>query len=659
MKPEKPNPARNGVPHEYRFVEVRAEGVDVSARTVELAFSSELAVQRWWGSEILDHSPASVRLGRLAGGRHPLLVEHSPRDQVGVVERAWIGDDRVARAIVRFGKSARAEEIFQDVVDHIRSLVSVGYAIHGAVLERTSDTDGDVYRINDWEPFEVSIVAIPADPNVGLGRTPETEILMRSFLATTTTKVNPMIEAETRGLPAAQATPAVAESRATPATVDVQQLTHQAREGEVARIREIEAMGQHFGMADRAREAVQKGESAEAFRKAVMDKLQADAPKQASQRNIGLSDKELGQYSVSRAIMALLPNVDAKRVAPFEAECHEAMLASGRKAEHNGILIPHDVLSRQLLQLDIRRLARTDPEGAQLALRTLQGIQTGQRDIGVTPGSAGGFLVQTTNQAASFIDLLRARARVVQLGAIVLPGLRDSVTIPRQTAAATFNWLATETTAITESQQTFGQVAMTPKNGGAYVEISMQLMKQSNPAADMIVMNDLARVSALAVDAAALNGSGAGGQPTGVLNTGGIGNVVGTTLGWTGIVEFETDVSAANADVESMAYLTTPAVRGLLKTREKAATTGNFVWGGVVGDSMVNGYQGLVTTQLPAASMLFGDFSQIVIGEWGTLEISLNPFANFAAGIIGIRSWVSVDVGIRQPTAFSAATTIT
>jgi phage head maturation protease len=146
----------------------RAETLDAEARTVELAFSSEEPYARWWGDEILDHESQSVRLGRLNGGG-AVLVNHDTDDQVGVVEKAWIGGDRKGRAVVRFGKSARAAEIFQDVQDGIRKLVSVGYWIHGMQLE-SSVGDVDTYRVNDWEPLEVSIVAVPADPSVGVGR---------------------------------------------------------------------------------------------------------------------------------------------------------------------------------------------------------------------------------------------------------------------------------------------------------------------------------------------------------------------------------------------------------------------------------------------------------------------------------------------------------
>lgn len=147
--------------------EIRADRVDDNQRTVQLTFSSEEPYERWWGTEILDHSAGAVRLDRLNSGG-ALLMDHNSRDQVGVVERAWI-EGRKGHAIVRFGRSARAIEIFQDVKDGIRKLVSVGYRILDLVLERSTD-EADTYRARDWEPYEISLVAVPADPTVGVGR---------------------------------------------------------------------------------------------------------------------------------------------------------------------------------------------------------------------------------------------------------------------------------------------------------------------------------------------------------------------------------------------------------------------------------------------------------------------------------------------------------
>ena len=152
-------------------IDTRAAVIDQEKRTVELAFSSETPVERWYGNEVLDHGPKAVRLGRMKQGG-ALLMDHNTSDQVGVVESVRIDADRTGRAVMRFGKSARAQEIFQDVVDGIRKNVSVGYRVLAAVLE--SSKDGvETYRITDWEPYEISLVSVPADATVGVGRSAE------------------------------------------------------------------------------------------------------------------------------------------------------------------------------------------------------------------------------------------------------------------------------------------------------------------------------------------------------------------------------------------------------------------------------------------------------------------------------------------------------
>jgi len=138
-------------------------------RRVTLAFSSEMPVVRAFGVEVLDHSAGAINDSFIGSGRAPLLVDHEMTDQIGVVEQIELGADRVARARVRFGRSARAEEIYQDVQDGIRANVSVGYVIDEMVLD--GERDGrEVYRATRWTPLEISIVSIPADASVGVRR---------------------------------------------------------------------------------------------------------------------------------------------------------------------------------------------------------------------------------------------------------------------------------------------------------------------------------------------------------------------------------------------------------------------------------------------------------------------------------------------------------
>ena len=134
----------------FRTFNLNRESVDAETRTVDLAFSSEEPVERWFGNEILDHNPNAIRLGRLNGGG-AVLVDHDPSDHVGVVESVSVDGDRVGRATVRFGNSARATEIFNDVMDGIRKHVSVGYRIHRMVMEEEKE-GAESYRALDWEP---------------------------------------------------------------------------------------------------------------------------------------------------------------------------------------------------------------------------------------------------------------------------------------------------------------------------------------------------------------------------------------------------------------------------------------------------------------------------------------------------------------------------
>ena len=225
--------------------------VNEEARTVELAFSSEQPYERWWGIEILDHDKKSVQLGRINSGG-PLLCDHDVRDHVGVIESVRIDDDRVGRAVVRFGKSARAEEVWQDVKDGIRRNVSVGYVINDAVLEKTGKDSADTYRIKSWEPYEISLVSCPADwQQAGIGRAAGEESPIIPF-----TKEQTM-EQQT---PAPVDTAAI-ESRA----ADV------ARQAELRRVNDILTIGADHDATDLARAAVKDNMSVADFQAKLLE----------------------------------------------------------------------------------------------------------------------------------------------------------------------------------------------------------------------------------------------------------------------------------------------------------------------------------------------------------------------------------------------------
>lgn len=605
-----------------RAFAVESRAVDEANRTATLAFASELPYERWWGVEILDCTAPAMRMSRLTSGAN-LLVDHDMRDVVGVVESVSIDADRVARATVRFGRSARAEEVWRDVVDGIRRNVSVGYMIHKAVLVETSD-NVETYRVTDWEPFEISLVSVPADPSVGVGRSLETVTVAVTVSSSEDEEQDPAADAaedadeqvESSAMPAEAADRTHPKSKTMNQTIEVpEQRNHAA---------EISKLASSIpGAQEHALRSIQAGHTVEQFQAEL---LRTMANKPMPTPDVGLAPKETQRYSITRAIRAM---VDRDwTAAGFERECHQAVLKrSGLgDAPNGGFFVPYEVQ---------------------------------KRDLTAGTGSQGGFLVATDLLGSNFVELLRNRTVVGQLGATMISGLVGNVTIPRQTTANTATWLANEASTITETNAAFGQIAMSPKHVGAYQEISRQLLMQSSPSVDMLVMNDLSRVIAIAIDLAALEGSGASGQPTGISQTAGIGSVTGTSLAYAGILEFQSDVAGGNALAENCAYVTTPAVAALLSGRQRFASTDTPLWEGNLLDGRMSGFRALSTLQLTAASMIFGDFSQVIIGDWGQLEIAMNPYANFQAAITGIRAIQTVDVGIRYAAAFSRATSIT
>ncbi|MFA5941422.1 MAG: phage major capsid protein [Sinimarinibacterium sp.] len=595
------------------------------ARTVELAFSSEEPYERWWGIEILDHATTSVRLGRLNNGG-AALVGHDTRDHVGVVVRSWIGDDKKGRALVRFGKSQYAQEIYQDVLDGIRTLVSVGYWIHELKLESTKD-DVDSYRVTDWEPLEVSFVSIPADPTVGVGRAATNEPTHPVRIL----KGRPTMEPEVKDKAPAPAAPTAA---------DLHAATNTARDSEVARIREITAIGKQFDQAELAAKMVDEGRSAEEMRKEVLARIQKKAETDKGKASeIGLNEREVQRFSFVRLMNALANPQDkrAQEAAGYEREVSTAAAAKAGKAP-SGFFVPVDILRSPGLGMGRDALFES-------FMRNLV-----QRDLTVGTSTAGGHTVGTDLLASSFIDLLRKRMALQSVGATVLRDLVGNIAIPRQTAGATAYWVA-ESGAPTEGQQAVDQVTMSPKTVGAYTDYSRKLLIQSSIDVEAFVRNDLTKVIGLALDLSGLYGLGSGNQPTGVKNQSGINTVdfAAAAPTFVEVVQLETEVASDNADIGSLAYLINAVGRGGLKTTEKASSTGQFIW---EQGNTVNGYPTVVSNQVASGDFWFGNWADLVIGMWSGLDIMVDPYTGSTSGTVRIVALQDVDIAVRHPESF-------
>ena len=586
---------RKGVKVEHRAMEMDDSAINEETRTVRMSISSEYPVQRSFGMEILEHSADAIDLSFLNSGRAPLLLDHNPEKQIGIIESVELdGSARRLRATARFGKGELAREAFDDVVDGIKSNISIGYAINK--LERQ---DKETYVAKSWRPMEASLVSLPADQStlVGVGRSCESS-------------PKPVIKTDFKE-----------ESTMSEQNFDIAAVEAEARKAAQRNAAQIVELGARHNKSDLAQKAIAEGQSIEEFRGELLEAV--GSTRALEEKEIGMSQKEVKKFSLMRAIHALANPTDrrAQEAAAFEFECSRAAAeAYGRTAQ--GILLPAEVM------------------------------RNWKRDLNSSDDSA---LFTDDFRGGDFIDALRNASSVMQAGARMLGGLSGDVKIPKKTTAASAAWIATEGGAASESEMTVGSVSLTPKTLGAFTDISRQLMIQSSLDVEALVRDDLAQAIALAIDLGALAGSGSSGQPTGIKNTAGI-NVVdfGTAPDlvptWAQVVEMETKVREDNALGNGGAYIANATMYGALKAVEKAANTAQFVVGA---DGNMNGYNTIVSNQVASGDLYFGDFqNSLIVGMFGGLDIVVDPYTASTTGNVRVVALQSCDVAVRHAAAF-------
>jgi HK97 family phage major capsid protein len=608
---------------------ITRESLNEDDRTVEIAFSSDTPVDRYFYTEILDHSLGAARLDRLNSGA-PLLVEHDRSQQVGVVVEgsATIDADGKGRARVRFARTALAEDEFGMVRDGIRTKVSVGYLVHDFEEIRGADGEKPIVRITSWEAFENSLVSLPADESVGVGR---------NF---NLSEIKQMQEAIQTAAPTDAADNT--QLRSADQVIDIQAEREQAATNAVNNANQrakkiIDAANIYPNNAELRQLAdtcVVDGTSSEDFMAPAMpligkkqDAITSDDPA----TNIGLSRAEVNNFSILRAVRAIADQSAGgahwSKAAPFEHECTRHIEDQlGR--ESNGLFVPYDV----------------QRSGGWIA-PGMPGYRAVPMDV-----SENSDLVATDHLAGSFIEALRAEAVVMMMGGRMLSGLVGNVDIPRNDTPATFTWLAEDGSSV-DAEIATGTLSLTPKTISGSVPITRRLRKQSSPDAEALVRSDLLLGAALGIDLGALSGTGASNQPTGVSVVSGTSTSTIASAGsptWAELVEFETDVAAANGLRGSLAMVTTAAVRGNLKTTSKDTGSGQFL----MANGEANGYPVHVSTQLAANTILFGNWNEVLIGMWGVLDIRVDTATEAAKDRVTLRAFQDVDIGVRHAASF-------
>jgi len=382
--------------------------------------------------------------------------------------------------------------------------------------------------------------------------------------------------------------------------------------------------------ADKIERQIKTLEKLENQKKSIRAYKEEPTKEEPEDPSIGMSKRDIKQYSLVRAIRAAATN--NWKGAELEKEASDAVAEKLGK-EPRGFFVPYDWMAER-------------------------------RDLVVGTDSAGGYLKATDLLAQSFIELLRNKMLVKQAGATVLAGLVGDITIPKQSGGATAYWVA-ESGAPTESQQTIGQVPLAPKSVAAFTDISRKLLKQSSIDVEAFVRNDLATVLALEIDRASLHGSGSSNEPTGIQNQTGVAVVSigdnGEAPTWTHIVQLETEVAQDNADIGALAYMTNAKVRGKLKTTFKNTNSDVPIWGD--GKTPLNGYSAYVTNQVASnltkgsgtdlSAIFFGNWRDLIIGQWGTLDVLVDPYTGGTSGTVRVIVFQDVDIAVRHPESFA------
>lgn len=568
----------------------------------------------------------------------------------------WKLDGDRSIASIRWSNKDWVKEFRQDVAEGVLTNISFGYQIDDYRV--VPGDDDDTVVITRWTPVEISLVSVPADHTVGVGRSwepdlkpPEPEPVEEKVTAQTETREAPPYKStiETNNEPIGEAM-GTENNEEKVIQFDVEAERAKLRQQESDRIRGIAALCKKHNLASLGDELIEKGTSIEEARSIVLDKIERNynpvpvgAP--LDDANIsGFGERENRQYSLLRAYRSCIPGTPEYKENCFEKEVSQEIARKTGKAD--GLNIPY----RNLSLLETRSTINTS-----------------------TPAS-GGVLVQDTVMGTQFIDLLRNKSSVLSSGATFLPGLIGKYTMPGQASGVTTYWLS-ENEGIPPGSITFRGVTLDMRTIAARIPVTRNMVMQTDISVENKARQDLAAEIALGLDRAALYGSG-GKEPLGILNTPGIGTIsggLGTDGGpitWQALVQLWKAIKVGNGDTGTMGWIMPSAVAAelMITPMQSSGVEGNYILKPDTERLIMFPFQ--VTEQMPAnytkgngtdlGSILLGVWSEFVIGNWGNLSIDINPYGEaWATGGMELRAMQSADCAVRHPESFAALTDIT
>ena len=593
----------------------RAEGED--NRTMSISFASEEPVLRSFGWEILSHERGDIDFDFIDSGRAPLLLSHDPETQIGVVESAKLSEtERKSRAVVRFGKGALASEIYRDVQDKIRANISVGYTITELMKQDETRDGEDVYRAK-FQPREISVVSIPADTQVGIGRADKAKpIIEKKKMENTKTEVvseTPNFDAE---------------------KIVSERLAERAKTN-----KEILALAARHNKRELADHAIANNTDIDVFRGQLLSQIESK-PLDSVDEPIDIAPKEAKRYSLLKALNA--SSRGDWQGAGFEAEMsQESALKRGKQPQ--GFYVPDFAWNGNHQK----------------------------RELTVGTNASGGFFAPSAQLGSEWIDALRANMVLPGLGMQIMSGLSTKIQIPKVSAGASAAFVA-ESGAVSDNTQTTAQLTLVARTLGARTSCSRLLLLESDPSIEAIVRNDLVAAVANKIEDVLIEGGGSN-EPTGITQVGGnLGTVALGTNGaaptWASITnlvkEVETDNAAINAG--TLGFLTNPKAKSKLANTAKVGSSDSVM---ILNDpwNALYGYPMAITTNCPSdltkgtgsalSAMIFGDFSQLIMASFGGgPDILVDPYSSSNDGTVKILIFSEIDSAVKHDESFAVIT---
>jgi HK97 family phage major capsid protein len=598
---------------------LRPASVDDAERTVEMVLASETPVRCYdydrmrYYDEVLEISESAIRLGRFNAGAS-LLASHDRWRLSNVLGAIVPGTARIDRssgapllvARVRFSERVEVEQIFRDVRAGVIRHGSTGFRVHRHRIDET--TSPPVYRAIDWEPFEASVVSVPADPKTGF----------RSF-------------ASHRAPPASHERGTMNNATAPGGkpgtdTADIAAIQAAARKEENERIRGITDVARRLGIdAAFAQQHVDGGTALDMFRGLAIDK---------------------------RAELDTAHNIDAGNSGATE------IIRAPRPSDRRFKTVEMKPGQMAARLIRIYAAAKGNPDRA-LKLARSNDWDDGHTDITVRAliagaGGAGGFLVPE-EYSMEVIELLRHRAVVRKLGARQLPMPGGNLSVPRLNAGATAAYVG-EAVASNASQESIGQLRFAAKKLMAQVPISNDLIKFASPQADLVVRDDMVAQIAVAEDAAFIRGNGTQFSPKGIRNWLASSNVL-TTAGTT-LANITADLEGCENALEQNdvrmiqpGWIFNPRTKNTIKYVQ--ATTGQFVYRDEMDEGELLGFPFEFTNNIPAnlgggsqTEFYLVDFADAVIADVPGLEIDISSEAAYVDSTGTLQAAFSQDVTV-------------